>query len=76
MSVSLDEAAAAAAERAAAVEGISLSAWLSRAALKAAKIEDGLRAMAEIEAEIGPFPEEEKRRAAEFAEKHGIGRYR
>jgi hypothetical protein len=73
VSVSLDEKAAAAAERAAAAEGMSLSAWLSRAALRAAKIEDGLRGVAEFEAEYGLIPEEELRKAAEWADRHGIG---
>jgi hypothetical protein len=73
VSVSLDEKAAAAAERAAAAEGMSLSAWLSRAALRAAKIEDGLRGVAEFEAEYGPIPEEELRKADEFLDRYGIG---
>jgi hypothetical protein len=73
VSVSLDEQAATVAQRAAAAEGMSLSAWLSRAALQAAKIEDGLRGVAEFEAEYGPIPEEELRKADEFLDSHGIG---
>lgn len=74
MSVSLEERAAVAAEQAAEAEGMSLSAWLSRAALQVAGIEDGLRGVAEFEATHGPIPEEELRSAAEFADRHGIGR--
>ncbi|KRV46394.1 hypothetical protein AQ490_10770 [Wenjunlia vitaminophila] len=43
-------AARAAAER----DGLSVSAWLSRAAAWAAKIEDGLAAANEVLAELGP----------------------
>ncbi|HEY9182838.1 MAG TPA: hypothetical protein VIQ99_06545 [Gammaproteobacteria bacterium] len=49
------EAAAASAER----HGLSLSAWLNRAAEKALAIEDGLAAVAEWEAEHGAFTAEE-----------------
>lgn len=53
LSVALDrsvaEAAAASAER----QGLSLSAWLSRAAENALAIEEGLAAVAEWEAEHG-----------------------
>lgn len=63
MSVSLEERAAEAAERAAEAEGMSLSAWLSRAALNAARIEDGLRGVAEYETEHGPFSDEERQEA-------------
>jgi hypothetical protein len=49
------EAAAASAER----HGLSLSAWLNRAAENALAIEDGLAAVAEWEAEHGPLSAEE-----------------
>lgn len=58
VSVSLDEHAAAVAERLAAAEGLSLSAWLSRAALREARIADGLAAVAEWEADNGPLSED------------------
>lgn len=51
VSVSLDEQAAAVAEKLAALEGLSLSAWLSRAAIREARIADGLVAVTEWEAE-------------------------
>ncbi len=63
VSVSLDEAAYRAAQAAAGAAGISLSAWLSRAAEHAAGIEDGLRAVAEYEAEYGAFSEDDLRQA-------------
>lgn len=51
-------AASASAER----QGLSLSAWLNRAAENALNVEDGLAAVAEREAEHGPLT------AAELAE--------
>jgi hypothetical protein len=74
VSVSLDEEVFHAAERAAAAAGMSLSAWLSRAAAEAIGIEDGLRAVAEYEAEYGPFTEEERRWAREELDRLGVGR--
>jgi hypothetical protein len=71
--VSLDDAAVAAATAAAEAEGISLSAWLSKVALEAARFEDGLRAVAEYEAEHGAFTEEEKRWADAVLDSHGVG---
>ena len=59
LSVALDErtfeAAAASAER----QGLSLSAWLNRAAENSLAVEDGLAAVAEWEAEHGSFSAEE-----------------
>jgi hypothetical protein len=55
ISVSLDDAAYDAAVKQADAEGVSLSAWLSRAALHEARIAAGLRAVAEWEAENGPL---------------------
>ncbi|RPI60133.1 MAG: hypothetical protein EHM50_07970 [Lysobacterales bacterium] len=49
------EAAVASAER----HGLSLSAWLNRAAENALAIEDGLAAVAEWEAEHGPLSGED-----------------
>jgi hypothetical protein len=48
-----------AAERA----GLPVSQWLARVAEHAARVEDGLRAVAEYEAEFGPIPGEADRRA-------------
>ena len=48
-------AAVASAER----QGLSLSAWLNRAAENALRIEDGLDAVAEWEAEHGPLTAQE-----------------
>ena len=63
LSVALDQhvadAAAASAER----HGLSLSAWLNRAAENALAIEDGLAAVAEWEAEHGMLTPEELARA-------------
>jgi len=64
MSVSLDDETVAAAKEAAAIEGMSLSAWLSAVALLAAKRTIGLQACAEVEAEIGPYTKEEIEKAA------------
>jgi hypothetical protein len=74
VSVSLDENAYNAAVAAAAAEGVSLSSWLSRVALEAAGIAEGLRAVREYEEEFGAFTEEELRRADEILDRHGIGR--
>lgn len=76
ISISLDDKAYRAAKAAAKRDGLSLSAWLSRAAMHAATIEDGLQGVAEYEAEFGPLPEEELRKAAELLDKWGIGRGR
>jgi hypothetical protein len=63
VSVSLDEHHLAAARKAAAEAGMSLSAWLSQAAADAARIAAGRTAVAEFEAEYGPFTEEERKEA-------------
>ncbi|MGQ0804759.1 MAG: hypothetical protein ACT4PI_12970 [Actinomycetota bacterium] len=63
LSIALDADVAAAAARSAEVEGISLSAWLTRAARKALKIEAGLAGVREYEEEFGAFTEEERARA-------------
>jgi hypothetical protein len=59
ISVSLDDAAYDAAVEQAEAEGVSLSAWLSRAALHEARVAAGLRAVAEWEEENGPVTAEE-----------------
>jgi hypothetical protein len=76
ISISLDDQAYRAARAAAKRDGLSLSAWLSRAAMHAAVIEDGLQAVAEFEAEYGPIPEEDRREAEALFEKWGMGRTR
>jgi len=60
LSVALDERVAAAARVAATREGISLSAWLSRAAEHAVRVDEGLRAVAEWEAEHSPITAAER----------------
>lgn len=59
LSVALEARVAEAAAAEAAAEGLSLSAWLNRAAEKALKISEGLAAVAEYEAEHGAFTDEE-----------------
>jgi hypothetical protein len=77
LSVSLDEEAAAAAEAAAKAEGMSLSAWLSRAAQRTASIEDARRAAKELideyEAEHGPIPPEIWEEADATLDRLGVG---
>jgi hypothetical protein len=63
LSVALDEQVADAAAASAERHGLSLSAWLNRAAENALAIEDGLAAVAEWEAEHGALTEEELRAA-------------
>ena len=63
LSVALDEQVAAAAAASAERLGLSLSAWLNRAAENALAIEDGLAAVAEWEAEHGALTAEELRAA-------------
>ena len=59
LSIALDERVAEAAAASAERHGLSLSAWLNRAAQNALAVEDGLAAMAEWEAEHGAFTAEE-----------------
>ena len=59
LSVALDERVAEAAAASAERQGLSLSAWLNRAAQNALALEDGLAAVAEWEAEYGAFTAEE-----------------
>jgi hypothetical protein len=63
LSVALDDRVARAASASAERQGLSLSAWLNRAAENALAIEDGLAAVAEWEAEQGPLTPEELRAA-------------
>jgi hypothetical protein len=59
LSIALEEGVANAAARSAHRQGLSLSAWLTRAAENALAIEDGLAAVAEWEAEHGALTPEE-----------------
>ena len=59
LSVALEEQVAEAAVASAARHGLSLSAWLNRAAENALAIEEGLAAVAEWEAEHGVLTAEE-----------------
>jgi hypothetical protein len=59
LSVALDEGVAEAAAQAARRRGVSLSAWLNRAAVGALRTEDGLVAVEEWEAEHGRLTPEE-----------------
>jgi hypothetical protein len=59
LSIALDERVAEAAAASAERHGLSLSAWLNRAAQNALAVEDGLAAVADWEAEHGAFTAEE-----------------
>jgi hypothetical protein len=59
-SVSLDPEVAAAAEEAAAEDGVSFSAWLSEAAEQRLRVRQGLRGVAEWEAGAGALSAEER----------------
>jgi hypothetical protein len=76
ISVSLDERVLELAREAAEAEGKSLSAWLSDAAERATRIQAGLRAVAEFEAEHGAFTEDEIREADEALARMGLRRPR
>jgi hypothetical protein len=71
LSVALDEQVAAAAASSAERHGLSLSAWLNRAAENALAIEDGLTAVAEWEAEHGALTAEELRSADAALDRDG-----
>jgi hypothetical protein len=66
ISISIDSRVAAAARAAADAEGISLSAWLSRAAEHAASMEAMRQGIEEYEQECGPITEEDLREAAKI----------
>jgi hypothetical protein len=59
-SVSIDADVAAAAEAAAAEDGVSFSAWLSDAARRRLRTRQGLQGVAEWEAEAGALTPEER----------------
>jgi hypothetical protein len=58
----------------AAWRGMSLSAWLARAARRQAFFDERVRDLGEIEEEIGPFTEEELRKADEYLDSIGVPR--
>jgi hypothetical protein len=58
----------------AAWRGMSLSAWLARAARRTAWWDERVRDLGEIEQEIGPFTEEDIRKADEYLDSIGIPR--
>jgi hypothetical protein len=66
LSIALDPAVASAAAVAADNEGLSLSAWLNRAATRALALDEGRQAIAEWEAEHGAITEEELAAAGRF----------
>jgi hypothetical protein len=66
ISVALDEATARAAAEAAARRGVSLSSWLNQAADRALRIEEGLLAVEEWEAEHGALTASELAAADHF----------
>ncbi len=76
LSISLDEHVAAAAAASAERQGLSLSAWLTRAAEQALAIEDGLAAVAEWETEHGALTEEELAAADAILDRSGGARQR
>ena len=63
LSVALDESIAASASRAAQTAGVSLSAWLSRAAVHELALDRGRRAVVAWEREHGALTDEELRDA-------------
>jgi len=69
LSVALDESVAVSASRAAQTAGVSLSAWLSRAAVHELALERGRRAVIVWERQHGAFTDEELRDADELLDK-------
>jgi hypothetical protein len=65
-SVALDESIAVSASRAAQTAGVSLSAWLSRAAVHQLALERGRRAVVAWERQHGAFTDQELRDADEL----------
>ena len=60
LSIALDETVAEGAAAAAEREGLSLSAWINKAAERALRIERGMAAVREWEAEHGEITDEER----------------
>jgi hypothetical protein len=76
LSIALEEPVAHAAREAAERRGISLSAWLNQASVSALAVEDGLRGVAEWEAEHGPLSAGVVAEANAVLDAAGIGRRR
>ena len=70
----LKECVAQGARRSAERKGISLSAWLNEASRDALRIDEGLAAVAEWEAEHGPLSADELAAADAVLSAHGVGR--
>jgi hypothetical protein len=70
----LDGETVAAARRAAAEEAMSLGDWLARAVYKQARLEGGLRAVAQFEADYGPMSAGNDTLAREILQRFGVGR--
>ncbi len=66
LSVALDSDVATSAKEAAARAGLSLSAWLNKLAEHELRVQEGLQAVAEWEAENGPLTSEERLRGRDF----------
>src|SRR6476660_5685366 len=73
VTVSLEESAYQAAVAAAEQAGLSLSAWLSRAADDRARVERGLRAVADYEREFGPLHPDAAAAADRALDAAGVG---
>lgn len=72
LSVSLPAEVEAAVRTAAEDAGVSVSAWVAEVAERAAKVQQGRRAVDEFEAEDGRFTEEERRRARSTLKEVGL----
>lgn len=71
--VSMPEEAYHAAEQAAREADMSLSAWLTHAALRESRTEAGLRGVAAYEAEYGPLTPAERAEADRVLDQLGVG---
>lgn len=74
LSIALEEQVARAARQSAERKGMSLSAWVNEASRNALRIEEGLAAVAEWEAEHGPISVEERTKAKALLDTAGVGR--
>lgn len=76
LSIALEEPVARAARQSAERKGMSLSAWLNEASRNALRIEEGLAAVAEWEAEFGSLTPEELAAADAVLEDAGVGSHK
>jgi hypothetical protein len=72
LSISLPAGVEESVRQAAEEAGLSVSAWLARAAERAARLEAGRRAISEFEAEHGPIPQEGLDWADRVLREHGV----